>query len=176
MINVPDIVLRGTIALNFASILPFVLFFLYLSTGFIEEGLFRGLVSGLLMRRWGKTKRGVCAAALISSLLFGLAHIFNLFQRQYTPLASLTQILFGIFFGLFFHSLFLRTKSLAPGIFLHALVDFAGHLDQLIPGSLPPSEQIVSKTPMEALISIGITLPLFLYGLFLLRKVEPRGD
>jgi membrane protease YdiL (CAAX protease family) len=175
LINCPEITFEGRLIVDLISLKALTLFILYLSTGFIEEGLFRGLVSGVLRRSWAKDRKSLYLTVLVSSLLFGLTHFVNLFQHRYTPLASLTQVLFGIFFGVFFEALYLRTGSLFPGIILHALFDFSGNLTQLMPGALPRAERIVSKTSGEALISIGITLPLFLIGLFMLRKVRPEA-
>ena len=172
LINIPTVSLTGPKAIALVSPLALVLFLLYLSTGFIEESLFRGLVSGLLRRRWARDRQGLYRAVLVSSLLFGLTHIANLFQHRYTPLASLTQIAFGFFFGVLFESLALRTKSLWPGIALHAILDFVANLDRLEPGALPRSQGLVTKTPLEALVSVGITLPLLFLGLYFLRKVE----
>jgi membrane protease YdiL (CAAX protease family) len=94
---------------------------------------------------------------------------------HYEPLATATQIAFAAFFGVFFFALYYRTQSIVPGIVLHALVDFAASVEYLAPGAIltPPSERIFSRTPAEALVSIGITLPLLLIGLFMLRKAGP---
>ena len=55
---------------------------------------------------------------------------------------------------------------------LHAAFDFAGNLPEIaVGGGLELTAAPIR--PMDALVTILITLPLFLYGLFLLRKVEP---
>ncbi|MBN2050600.1 MAG: CPBP family intramembrane metalloprotease, partial [Spirochaetales bacterium] len=88
------------------------------------------------------------------------------------PLASATQILFAMFFGVFFFALYYRSGSIIPGIILHALVDLSANLNVLYPGAdpLPPSERVFSRTPESALFAVAITLPLFLIGLGMLRK------
>jgi len=55
---------------------------------------------------------------------------------------------------------------------MHAAVDFAGGLRHIsIAGDSVPAE---NNTPEAALTSLAISLPLLLYGLFILRKVEPE--
>lgn len=46
--------------------------------GVVEELLFRSLVLYVLVAGWGRTRRGVMAAVIISALLFGASHLVNL--------------------------------------------------------------------------------------------------
>ena len=147
--------------------------FLNLSIGFAEEVMARGVVLNLLLRKWGDSRRGVYGAVLASALLFGTAHIFNLITGHLQPLAALTQIGYSIAFGVVFAACFLRNNSIWPVIIMHAAVDFAGGLRHI---SLGGSDQIpaANNTIEAAITSLIISLPLLLYGLFILRKVEPR--
>ena len=169
LLNASDY-LFGTLHIVFDPGLTAALILLYLSTGFIEEGLFRGLLLGLFRRRWGEERRGILKAVLLSSLLFSLLHLVNFAMGRYTLLAALSQIGFAFSFGVFFAALYIRTNSLWPGIILHMLVDFAGNIESLAPGALPHHERLLSKSPQEALVAVLICLPLLLIGLFYLRK------
>ncbi|MBI5950285.1 MAG: CPBP family intramembrane metalloprotease [Chloroflexi bacterium] len=143
-----------------------------LSTGWVEELLCRGVVTVTFLQKWGRSKKGIYFAVLASSLLFGLAHLANFIQGRKPLLNNVTQIIFSLFFGVIFAACMLRNRSIWPMMILHAAVDWAGTLREVAVGgglrTVPPA-----MSPTNALISILITLPLFLYGLFLLRKVEP---
>jgi hypothetical protein len=73
-----------------------------------------------------------------------------------------------------FSACFLRNRTIWPVILLHAAVDWAGTLDEVaVGGGLRAAAAPMSMN--NALISILVTLPLFLYGLYILRKVEPAS-
>lgn len=148
--------------------------FLNLSIGFAEEVMGRGVVLNLMLRKWGDSRRGIYGAVLISALLFGSAHIFNLFSGHLPPLTVLTQIGYSMAFGVVFAACFLRNHSIWPVIIMHAAVDFAGGLRHISVGG---GDQVpVANNTLEAAVinTLIISLPLLLYGLFILRKVEPK--
>lgn len=165
----------GSMGLVFLQPMTLVLLLLYVSTGFLEEVLFRGLVLGLLLGRTDQDRKARLGAVLLMSAFFALAHIANLVTGRYTLLAALTQVCFAFFFGVFFGAIALRSGSLVPGIILHTIVDFAGNLRALVPGALPHHELVQTRTLASAAISVAITLPLLLYGLFLLRARKGQG-
>jgi hypothetical protein len=142
-----------------------------LSTGWVEEVLCRGIVVTTLLQKWGRSKKGIYLTVLVSSVLFGVAHLVNFLQGRKPLLNNLTQVTFAIFFGVIFAATMLRNHSIWPVIFLHAAVDWAGTLREIaVGGGLRLAAPAI--TPTNALVSILITLPLFMYGLFVLRKVE----
>jgi uncharacterized protein len=91
-----------------------ILFF----TAWPEEFLFRGLLQNLLSKTVKSPWLGLVAAAII----FGLSHIHHApFPNwKYVGLASIA----GVFYGL----AWMRTRSLVPGVLLHALVDISWHI------------------------------------------------
>ncbi len=168
-------VLDGTFNVNWADgglILLFTL--LYISVGFIEQFLFRGLILPLMLRAWGSTRGGIYKAVLLSSAIFGLAHLANLFMGRRDLLTTSLQILYGTFFGVFFAALLLRNKTIWPAIFGHFLFDWAGNFKDVTVGNVFTRVE-PTTTPEGALIIMVIFLPLLLIGLFYLRKVEPVG-
>ncbi len=145
-----------------------------LSTGWIEEILFRGTVLIAFLQKWGRSRKGIYLSVLVSSILFGTTHFLNFIQGRKPLLDTATQIGFAFFFGVIFCACFLRNRTIWPVILLHAAVDWAGTLDEIAIGgglhkAAPP------MLPEAALINILITLPLLLYGLYILRKVEPAS-
>ncbi len=168
-------VIDGTFNVNWSNgglILLYTL--LYISVGLIEEILFRGLVLPLMLRQWGSTRKGIYGAVVLSSAIFGLAHLANLVMGRRDLVSTGAQILYGTFFGVFFAACFLRNKSIWPVIFGHFLFDWAGNFNDLTVGHVFTRV----KTPISlenAATTVVILLPLLLIGLFYLRKVEPAG-
>ncbi|NMB59728.1 MAG: CPBP family intramembrane metalloprotease [Chloroflexi bacterium] len=166
-------VIDGTFTINWADSGLMLLFTLYyISVGLIEEILVRGLVLPLMLRQWGKTKGGVYRAVLISSAIFGLAHLANLVLGRRDLLSTTAQITYGLFFGVFFAALVTRNKSIWPAIFCHFLFDWAGNFKAVTVGHV--FTRVKPAITMEdALFTAAVFLPLLLIGLLYLRRVEP---
>jgi membrane protease YdiL (CAAX protease family) len=145
---------------------------LNLSIGFCEEVMGRGVVLSLMLRKWGHTRRGIYLAVVASSVLFGAAHICNLIVGHLPLLSNLTQIVYSLYFGVIFAACFLRNNSIWPVMILHALVDFGGGLRHIAVGG-GNQAAAPNNTIEQAAVSLIITLPLLLHGLFILRKVAP---
>lgn len=163
----------GTLTLDTSRPGILVLFvLLYASVGFIEEILFRGIILPLMLRKWGGTRRGIYMAVLLSSSIFGLLHLINLFAGRRTLLSTVSQIVYGIFFGVYFAAVLLRNRSIWPVIFTHALFDLCGNFEAVSVGGT--FGLVKEATLNNALVSALVCLPLLLYGLFILRKVRPE--
>jgi membrane protease YdiL (CAAX protease family) len=146
--------------------------FLALSIGFCEEVMGRGVVLSVMLRKWGNSRRGIYLAVLVSSALFGVAHIFNIVAGRLPLLANLTQIIYSFFFGVVFAACFLRNNAIWPMTIMHAAIDFAGGLRHIAVGGGSQTD-VATSTMTNAVIALIVTLPLFLYGMFILRKVAP---
>ncbi|MBI9051083.1 MAG: CPBP family intramembrane metalloprotease [Anaerolineaceae bacterium] len=172
LINTDFSVLGGTNPIDFSKPdLIFLFFLLYLAVGFIEEILFRGVMLPLMLRKWGATRKGIYWTVIFSSAIFGVIHIFNLIMGRYTLLASITQIIVGTCFGVYFAACFLRNRSIWPVIITHALFDIGANFTKI---AVDSNFGVVHQTTMtNSIISILISLPMLIYGLILLRKVQP---
>ena len=100
---------------------------LCLGIGMFEEGVFRGLLLQGLLARMGTNKKGIVAAILISSLLFGFAHVVPEAGAQFTVdyiaqmvLKTLQTGMLGVILAV----VVIKTHSLWPAIVLHGLSDF----------------------------------------------------
>ncbi len=145
---------------------------LMLSIGFCEEVLGRALVLGLMLRKWGNSRRGIYRAVLLSSVLFGLAHLFNLATGRLPLLPNLTQVAYCFVFGVLFAALVLRNRSIWPMIIMHTAIDFGGGLRHI---AVEGTEMVVANSSTtEVLSTLIVSLPLLLYGLHILRKVSPE--
>ncbi len=124
--------------------------FLYLAvayalTGFMEEGLMRGIVLRALK------PTGTTRSVVISSLLFGLMHIGNLLYRN--PAIVFAQMLGAFVHGIGLSAIRLRTNTIWFPVILHALHDLALKY---------------TNFPVIPLDVVQVTL-LMVYGVYLLR-------
>jgi membrane protease YdiL (CAAX protease family) len=146
-----------------------------LAIGFAEEVMARGVVLLVMMQKWGYTRRGVYKAVLVSSALFGVAHIFNLLAGRLPLLPSLTQMAYSFVFGLVFSACFLRNNAIWPVMIMHAVLDMAGGLRYISVGGAGQAP-VANNTIEAAMVTLIINLPLLAYGLFIIRKVPPYDD
>ncbi|MFT5871214.1 MAG: membrane protease YdiL (CAAX protease family) [Clostridium sp.] len=163
----------GSIVIDKSKPFVIILFILtYLSTGLFEEVLCRGVVLGVMLRKWGSTKEGCYLSVILSSLLFGSTHIVHFILHHFSLLASLTQITYGMFIGVFFAACVLRNKTIYPAIIIHAIFDILGSLREIAVGGGIRKAYFTISVP-NAIASIIVMLPILIYGLFILRKVKP---
>lgn len=117
----------------------------YSLTGFMEEGLMRGIVLRALK------PTGTTRSVVISSLLFGLIHIGNLLYRN--PMIVFAQMLGAFVHGIGLSAIRLRTNTIWFPVILHGLHDLALKY---------------TNFPAIPLDVVQVTL-LMIYGIYLLR-------
>lgn len=95
--------------------------FYVLAIAVSEELYFRGIICNV----WKKS--GYTKAVLISSALFGACHAL---QAMANPdlIQTILAICFAFFYGIAFAQIYLLTKSILPGIILHAFHDFCSFI------------------------------------------------
>jgi membrane protease YdiL (CAAX protease family) len=163
----------GTMTIDTARPRLIILYvLLFLSTGLFEEILFRGVVLTVMLQKWGNNKKGIYQSVIISNLIFGLVHIINFFMGRYSLLAAIVQTGYAQFVGVFFAACLLRNNSIWPVIFLHAVFNMCGNLNEVASGGNFDFGRVFQPTWGDALSSIIIMLPILIYGLFILRKVQ----
>ena len=101
-------------------ILGWFIWIFALQPGIWEELTFRGIAIPMLLKRYSQK-----TAIIISSVIFGIAHSFNIITGE-APSYVLFQVIFTFFLGIVFGYLFIKTNSLIPCIILHYLVDTVG--------------------------------------------------
>ncbi len=149
--------------------------FMTFMTGFSEEILFRGLLLSVMLLEWGNTKKGIVISVLASSLIFGIAHLGNLFINPYLVIATFSQIIYSTLIGIFFAACVLRSQSIWPAIFLHAAINFVVEIKEVaLGGGIDvAAEASASMTLIQAFQPIVIYMVLASYAFFLLKKVTP---
>lgn len=169
LLNIPD---SGEVAYDQISITTYMALAVYtLSVGFSEEYLFRSFLQSFFIRMSNLSKRQVFYGVLGAAILFGLLHLLKFNKGLY---GELTQVLYGTFIGVMFGPLLLRTHKIWPLVIIHALIDFVAKLDDIIPVSETVENSGGQMNFQGLLITTLIMLPCLIYGLVLLRKVQPE--
>ena len=112
--------IQGKMQLARTSAWDFILFAGYcLAIGFFEECIFRGVIFSVLASLFPQNKKGFLLTFVLSSLIFGAAHLLNgiSWQVGYTILTG----------GLFAFCL-IKMKNILFCAFIHALYNFGGLL------------------------------------------------
>lgn len=112
-----NVYLRGNQTMLQSS---WVMFLLMLFTVFLEELLFRGYLPVYLFEKCGIKNKTI--GMIISSVLFGMFHIVNLFQGA-DILYTMIQMLCAFGIGLCLCVLVSHYKSVFPGTIIHYLIN-----------------------------------------------------
>lgn len=142
-----------------------LLLFACLMVGFAEEYLFRGMLLGAFLKKFGAQKHGVFLSIALSALLFGLFHLTNLLKNDNVG-QVLVQVGFASFIGFFFAALLLKTNKLVPIAVTHGLINFFFSL-AMLPGIKVPEEDTGAS-----LAPLILFLPLLIIGIFIYQKID----
>ena len=123
----------------------FVLVAVAFTTGLFEEVLVRGLVLNVLLNKMSDTRKSIIKACWVSSMLFGVLHLFNLTTGA-GVIETVGQVIYATFVGVFLAAIYIRTKSLWPSIILHAVID----LPDYIFGAFVSSQAIEETAQQQA--------------------------
>ncbi len=133
-------------------------FIYYIGVGIIEELYVRGLLLNIIEKLFKKSKNATLAAVILSSVLFGLGHIFG--ALGHSPVTIISKVIWTVGLGLYFGSIYKATNNLWVPILLHIVMDFCG-----VPF-------LFSTTSSYPAISLIIIVPVFVllgaYGLMVL--------
>ena len=115
---------NGNLQLATTNPLDFILFAVYcLCVGLFEECIFRGIVFSILASQFPKNKKGFLLTYVVSSLIFGAAHLTNGFS-----LGTLWQVGYTILTGGLFAFCLIKTKNILCCGLVHAVYNFCGLL------------------------------------------------
>jgi len=146
-----------------------------LLVGVSEELMFRGIIfRGALAQPQFK----IWLAIWLTAILFGAVHASNGFMTR-DFVAGLAQALAATMSGLWLHAIRLRTKSLYPAMLIHGLWDFSlfVFVTSLGLAGATAASQTATEPPslvQQLLTPLILPLPLFFYGLWLLRGIGKK--
>jgi membrane protease YdiL (CAAX protease family) len=154
----------GSIAFDFSSLLRLPDARAAVTTHFVaglsEEILFRGLVLYALIRVWGSTTRGVFGSVLLSSALFALVHLTQVFTYGTSLSSALVLVLQTFVISIWWGALVVMGGSIWPAVILHfvgnAVIAVQSLTTSLVePGILAYTQLLWLSLPLGAL-AIGL--------------------
>lgn len=155
----------------------FVFFLKTLSVGFYEEFVFRGLAFPLMIQGFKESKNAIVMSAILSSLIFGLAHYINLFEEPDNFVGITNQVFFATAIGVFFCGIMVRTENIIVPVVLHMLVNFGFGSSELLTvaeETAQVSEEVGVNWNSVIPTAIFFTF-ILLSGVYMIRK-EDRGS
>ena len=134
----------------------------YVGVAIIEELYVRGLLLNLMERLFAKRKNSALLAVALSSVVFGLGHVFGVLGQP--PLVIVSKILWTVGMGLFFGMAYRKTGNLWVPVLLHFWVDV---------GALPYCFSSVSG---YANVTLWIVVPLYVFlGIYSVVEMKRRA-
>ena len=134
------------------------------SVGVAEEFLFRGVIAQTLLEHFGTSRGGIWKACLLSGVLFGCAHLTNLFTSA--PLGVLMQCVFATSLGVLYGAIYFRTGNLWVTVFLHGGMDILS----MLMGGLYGTETVAESVSGYDITMLSSVLVYLIPAAFLLRK------
>ncbi len=152
-----------------SQLLPLYQIVIFIATmagvGISEEFVFRGTILNLFIDKFGKTERGIYASIISSSIIFGIAHITNVFSGVFLKSAFIQAVGAGVL-GALLGAIYVRTRNIWVVALLHAFMDFSA----LISSGFFGTNSIASEINSYGYIKLIGCLIYLIPVLFLLRK------
>ncbi|EJF00526.1 CPBP family intramembrane glutamic endopeptidase [Liquorilactobacillus mali] len=136
---------------------------LALSAAVFEELFFRGILLNNMIQHSKRNFSSYLSAILVSSILFGVTHMINLFGQSFS--ATLLQAVNAFAIGIMLAAIYLRTGSLKWTILYHFMLDFTGIL-------INHSIVIATPTSQKWLGILFVDLLYISAGMILVRKKQ----
>ncbi len=156
---------------DFSRFVNLVLF--CFSIGVTEEFMCRGWLQNEFIERFAKDKKQVIFSIILSSLIFGGMHIFNVIMPSQNLFETIMQVIQATAAGFLLGSIYYKTKNIWLVVALHAFYDFSIMLGELMYLRDCTTGTYTSVTTgLEILDSIVIVSILILTAILVLRSHE----
>jgi membrane protease YdiL (CAAX protease family) len=146
--------------------------------GIREEILFRGIIGNALAFKYAKSVKGLWITVLVSSLVFGFVHMFNMFAGA-TFSGALIQSLGAFGIGMVSMAIYLRGGNIWLLVLAHAVVDFVGLFKSAFvntgAGEVDQINNLAVNGPI-IVIPLGFVVTFFLFRKSKRQEVFDRMD
>jgi len=133
--------------------------------GMAEEFIFRGIILNLFLDKFHKTQKGIYASIAASSIIFGMAHMTNMFSGV-TIKGALVQASGAVVLGALLAAIYIRTKNIWVVVIIHAFNDFSSLIGSGLFGTNSVVSQINTYGYIKLIGCLIYLIPVFV----LLRK------
>lgn len=132
----------------------------YIGVGIMEELYLRGLLQNIIKKWFGERKNATLYAILITSVLFGLGHVFGALGQPI--LTVMAKVVWATALGVYLGAVYVASKNLCVPIILHFIINLCG-----IPFCFSTSNQYPTIALITCLVSYVL---LAIYGVYTIRK------
>lgn len=137
--------------------------------GIFEEVLIHGIFMGLILEKWGYTKRHLKVAALLGAFIFGLLHLNAILEAPTDPHLiqwKMATVVFATFLSIGFAGLAWQSQSIWGVALVHGLIDVFANV-----GSPDMLNYIYNSWDWRcSVVSILYCSPMLFWGIWLLNK------
>ncbi len=91
-----------------------------------EELLCRGIILTSILKKWHDRDKGVIKSVIVSSLIFGCAHIITAVNTSLS--SSLMQVCYASVMGMLIGVIYIKTRSLGSAIVLHFILNIPAYI------------------------------------------------
>lgn len=159
----------------------FLVFLEKLTSAFLEEIVFRGLVLALIVNKYIERKNGVLISVFLASFIFGTTHFINLITQSelLTVTGVVKQVYIATCLGMMFSSMFLKSRNIFILIIGHFILNIFSILEELEMNAATTVTRVVEdKTTIEIITSLVLFFIIFgipvLIGIAILRHVNDK--
>ena len=143
--------------------------------GIFEEFLCRGWILNEFVERYSSTRKQVILSIFLSSLIFGLIHISNIWVGGQSVIDTIGQIINATGIGVLLGAIYLRTKNIWAIAFLHGYWDFAIFLREINVVKECTEVNVTIESKIVTLVSATIISLIFIVvGLYVFRKSKTK--
>ena len=135
------------------------------SIGFYEEVFMRGLLLQNLVKNYDK---GVFNAVILSSLIFGLAHLINILHAPLFD--TIVQVIYSMTAGLLFGVVFIKSKNLLSIIILHGVFNLFTYFTVNLYSTNFISYNLNTYPSIYILFNLFIIIGNLIFGFYLFKR------
>ncbi len=135
--------------------------------GLSEELCTRAIIAESLLEHYGTNKKGIYEACIVSGILFGLLHLFNLGSED--TLSVIVQVFAAGAGGITYAAIYFRTGNIWITIFVHMLNDIGTGAYYGLFNSGSVADGLSSDTGGSPLYGLVLVIPEIIVTLYLLR-------
>lgn len=139
-------------------------FIYYVGVAIIEELYIRGLLLNIIEKLCAKNKNATLYAIIISSVIFGIGHIFGTLGSSF--LTIICKVVWTIGLGLYLGAIYKKTNNLWVPIILHTIIDFCAW--PFCYSTIPPYPEVSLWILLATYILVGC------YGLYIMRSKKDK--
>lgn len=134
------------------------------TTGFIEEIPFRGIILYAFIRLWADSKEGILKSVLLSALIFGGSHLVHVLLGRPIPQATLIALNASLA-GIYYAAIVLRWNTIWPAVAIHSSLNA---IASIVAFNTPGFNESI----WTLLLAVVFQIPVVILGGYLISRIK----